>query len=911
MSVSYLSKPVQLTNYIPPVDLELLGKVNTYKQSLFYQNAKSISNQLGQMQNADIANEAQKQYLTNAVNSVTQKIDSYGAVDYSDMNVYNSIESLGQEITKDPTVINAISSTKQLRTLSANYQKMANDPKYNKYYRQAYETYDYEHYIKPYTTSKDINATYSGPTNPTIYTGNPLEKAAKIIKQANPEITEEIVNGQRTGGYINIKTNKRYTPEQLSSSFDSLLDEQTKTELVKNAWYTLDYSNRAQDGTPIYGEDDYAQMATAQQQKQIDNYEASLKVQNSLLISSGLDNNTKAQVQANIEELTQQIKNGKDALIETDKNFRNVFRKDKEGALYQIYTHNLKNDLNTVFGQTQQKLALKIDFDHLQEQKKELAYINKGLTYLGKNADGTDKVAQNAQSTTTPLSDYKTLEINRENADEAEDNRLTTEKLSTLNSTLHSELNSATKDLILQDALKTKGNSEGDLFAAFQYELNATSNAGSAPSTYSSKLQNKIAALDGNENLTIADYRKAIGDQKTTQDLGLNTTAVKYIQGLINSYDKIVTGSNVDIKIPENVRKYVSTYQDKMAAIDANNYLITEFSKKALADLGGKLDRNQRIIFEDYIKNPQNYKSVYATLTGSGTSSLTMGTTSSGTTVTEKLDPRIESTFKALGVYNTVGLNKLLKDASNKNLLAVSNRNNFFSIVLKEDTDKVKLKQLIPGVENLIKIQNESIMSGSKFKDETIQPIKLTRSPEGWKLDYTIKGEKDILYYSNSKGSNDGGFKSVVLNNEDAKKLGAVFMPYEGFEQKAYVTGSATKDHYVDNFYNINQEGKIDNNVKPVRIEAYRNGNDRNNNQYVARIFIPSLNSWKVVPIKQGAEKFTTTANGVLDYTIQLLEDYKNNNYTQFGVLTTDKDGNQIKVKNVEDFYNKVIKETE
>jgi hypothetical protein len=901
--VSYLSKPVQLTNYIPPVDLELLGKVNSYKQSLFYQNAKSISNQLGQMQNADIANEAQKKYLTDAVNSVTQKIDSYGAVDYSDMNVYNSIESLGQEITKDPTIINGITSTKQLRTLSANYQKMANDPKYSKYYSQAYETYDYEHYIKPYTTSEDINATYSGPTNPTIFTGNPLEKAAKIIKQANPEITEEIVNGVKTGGYINVQTNKRYTPEQLTTAFDGIIDGQTKTELVKNAWYTLDYSNRTADGKPIYGEDDYAKMALSQQQKLIDNDEASLKVLNSLVISSGINPEQKQQLQNNIQTTTERIANGKQALAETDKNFRTVFRKDKEGALTQIYTHNLKTDLNTIFGATQSKLALKIDFDQLQEHKKEIAYINKGLTYLGKNADGSDKVVANkGVEEKTPLSDFTILEINTENSAQAEDNRLTTEKLSTQNTTIHNELNSATKELILQDVLKTKDDGAGSLYEAFQYELQATTDGGSAPSTYSSKILNKVANIDEDKNLTITDFKKVVGNTKTQQDLGLNATAVKYIQGIVDSYDKIVMGQDNDVKVSDNVRKYMAMYQDKTASLKANNYIIEEFTKKTLTDLGAKLTPNQKIIFESYLRTPEAYKSTYV-----DNIDKVRGNSSS----IETLDPRIASTFNALGVYTKDGMNQLIRKNYQKNLSAISNRENYLSMVLKEDTDKTKIKQLVPGLENLIKIQNESVMSGQTFKDETIQPIKLTYSPEGWKIDYTIKGDKDKLYYSNTAGTNDGKFKSLILTPEQAKKLGAQVMPYPGLEQEAYVTGSSTKDYFVPTFYNVDANGVVAQNAKPVRVQAYRATNDRNNTQYAAKVYIPSLGKWKTIPFKQGDEQYGKSANSAWYYATALLENYANNNSTGFGTLAKDKDGNQVIAKNLETFYKDIITEIE
>lgn len=908
MPVSYLSKPVETSPYVLPVDLNLLAKVNSYKQSMFYQNAQKVQDQLGALSNLDIANPAQKEYLNNAVNNVTQKINDYGPVDYSDMNVANSIENLGSEVYKDDNIINGIASTKKMRQIQSNYQKMANDPKLNKFYSTAYETYDYEHYIKPYVNNPSIKATYDGPTNPTIYTGNPLEKAAKVIKQAHPEITAEVVNGQATGGYINVQTHERYTPEQLASTFDSLVDGQTKAELVKNAWYTLDYSNRKEDGTPVYNEDNYVKMLHDQEDNQLENLQTELKAQNRVVLTAGLDNESRQLAQNRAKQLTETIANLKEASSANELAFRNTFKKDKDAALYQLYTNGIKHDLYTIFGAEQTKVSLKADLGQLYQHQKELAYIHKGLKFEGYNADGTPKLTALAPDK-IPIdikSQFSNLAINTENDDQAKAHAVTVNSLNTENDQVYNELNSAMKDMVLEDALKTKDDGSGSLYEALQYKLQPTTDANSSPTTYSSTVLTKMAALDSDKNLSIADFQKVAADRGLQTSLGLNNQAVDYIQGVVNSYDKLVKGVDNDAKIGENVRKYMDIYKDKTSIIESNKSLLNQFTNKVTEEVSGKLTPTERATLKDYLNDPTKYPSKFETIPGAGAAGAAGG---GGGGRFEMVDPRIAPILKKLDVGGTSGLNDLV----NKELSATSNRSNYLQIVLREDNDKLKVKELVPGLENLIRLQNRDAFNGEKIKDETIQPIALTKTPTGWRVSYTVKNGKDELFYSSENGSgrNVDNLKDVILSNEDAKLLGAQVIPYEGLERKAYVTGSAEKDYFVPDFYNIKSDGSVAKNAKPVRIQVYKTTNTRNDNKYAVKLYVPSLNVWKTIPYDPGQEKYGANANSAYYYATKLLDAYSKNNTTGIGKQVTDKDGNINVVRNPETFYNDYIKPRE
>ena len=67
MPVSYVSDIIKSNPFIQPFDINLMAKVNGYLQSQFYKNANKLENQIGQLNNADVANEEQRNYLKSCI----------------------------------------------------------------------------------------------------------------------------------------------------------------------------------------------------------------------------------------------------------------------------------------------------------------------------------------------------------------------------------------------------------------------------------------------------------------------------------------------------------------------------------------------------------------------------------------------------------------------------------------------------------------------------------------------------------------------------------------------------------------------------------------------------------------------------------------------------------------------------
>lgn len=901
MPVSYLSKEVQTSPYVLPVDLGLLAKVNSYKQGMFYQNAQKVSDQLGQLGNLDIANATQKAYLTNSINNVTQKINDYGGIDYSDMNISHSIENLGNEVIKDDNIINAVASTKKVRDIQSNYAKMANDPKLSKFYRVDYETYDYEHYIKPYLTSDNLKASYDGPVNPTIYGGNVVERMSKLLKTVNPNITQERdASGQPTGGYIDIVTKKQFQPEQITSMLDGLMDGQLKTELQKQAWYTLDYSNRKPDGTPTYSVDDYARMATQQNDGQIDILDATLKGINEKIKKGDTNPETLDAQKFYLEKLDATHK-AKDA---NDSAFRRIFKENKEAALTQLYVNDLKNNLVNIFGAEQKTVALKADLTQAQEWKKEIEYLKKGFKYNGLNADGSPKVSPLADAKEDPNlgTSFRDLAVNTETPEEAKKHLLTTDKLLEENNNILSDVNNLTKDFI---GSQVRGNTA--LSKAFGVTEMATTDKNSAPIIKYSKILSEIGMLKGDGNLSIDDINDVLDKAgkastfsfkgKSGEDVGLSADALTYLRGISDNYNKIVNDVDNDTPISEESRKFFDTYRDKMSIVNSNKDYLRQITSQVSQGMFKNLNSDQRVLLNTYFDNPDAkdaqgrflYKE-YVETGGNGLPSKPV-------------------------LVNKPEINKLLKatnlsEASRKEkvdavLSTASNRLNYFVMPLKGDANNL-VEKTVPGLKNKVVVNNETFLAGKDWTEQDIKPISVGKDDKGWYMRYSIKVGK-----TNEISGINSDLQDIRLTSDEVNKLGVQgMMPYEGLEREAYTNGMSEKHAYIPTLYNIKSDGTVANTPKPVKIRVVRTSNDRNNNSYAAQVFVPSTNDWQEIKYRPEEEMYKASANSAYWFATEKLRTYGES--TVFGVPVTMLDPSTGKskvttVRNVDSFYKDII----
>ena len=236
MPVSYVSDIIKSNPFIQPFDINLMAKVNGYLQSQFYKNANKLENQIGQLNNADVANEEQRNYLKSKVNNLVLQIDNMGAMNYADINVSNTLDNYATGIYTDENVIRGISSTKMIRALQSNYQQMKSNPKTMKYYNIGNEAYD-NRAVNDYING-GFYAEYNGKTTPALYNGNPWTRLKDAIKQVMPDVTVEFTDAGNPF-FIEQRYNKRVDADKVYAAIQGSIDPDLINQIHIDSWYTM------------------------------------------------------------------------------------------------------------------------------------------------------------------------------------------------------------------------------------------------------------------------------------------------------------------------------------------------------------------------------------------------------------------------------------------------------------------------------------------------------------------------------------------------------------------------------------------------------------------------------------------------------------------------------------------------
>jgi hypothetical protein len=377
MAVSYLSKPYEVNPYVLPVDLNLLARVNQYKQTQFYANADKIGTMIGNLKNTDILNKAQADKLLAQYTNLNNQLNQAGAIDYSDKNLTNQIESYGSEIYNDEDIRRGISSTKRVRQFQANVEKMQTDPKLSKYYNVSNITRIMQQQINPYVNG-DITAGYSGPTAPRPYEGNPFEKILKNMKNLPPDI---IVKPGPSGvpSLYSITTKEELSATDIDAVFDGLIDANTKAQLMDDAWYNFDYATGGKFDKKM-GQDLY----NNEMLNNARSFENSLNA-NIIRLKTETDPDKRKELEKNNIQLQNEIDIAKQRIEKGSNEFGTMYDANPDQAKYSLYVGKLRNSIIKAAGFSKEKIDYKTNQEWLFNRKMELAAFEKGYVL---NSDG-------------------------------------------------------------------------------------------------------------------------------------------------------------------------------------------------------------------------------------------------------------------------------------------------------------------------------------------------------------------------------------------------------------------------------------------------------------------------------------------------------------------------------------------
>ena len=116
------------SQYAPYVDrlplVDEMLKVGQYKQSLYDQGVQRIQSNVDALGGLDVSRSVDKQYLQSRINDLGNNLTAVAGGDFSNSQLVNSVGGMVKQVSKDPYIQAAVSSTANHRT---QMQEMEND----------------------------------------------------------------------------------------------------------------------------------------------------------------------------------------------------------------------------------------------------------------------------------------------------------------------------------------------------------------------------------------------------------------------------------------------------------------------------------------------------------------------------------------------------------------------------------------------------------------------------------------------------------------------------------------------------------------------------------------------------------------------------------------------------------------
>jgi hypothetical protein len=244
----------QFAPYVSQIPNELMLKVGMDKQQKYEQGIQRIQSNIDNVAGLDIANPVQQKYLESKLNQLGNDLKWVGAGDFSDFQLVNSVNGMTNQIVKDKTVVNAVSSTARVRKEQSNLEAA------KKAGKSSVQNEDYLNYqISGYLNNEDVNASFSGKYINYIDIDKKLREVADKIHEVDNSI-ENPYKRDNAGNtlYFDSKGNASTDPskgvariddailsikvkgkpaEKILSNFYDSLNENDKQQLHIDSWH--------------------------------------------------------------------------------------------------------------------------------------------------------------------------------------------------------------------------------------------------------------------------------------------------------------------------------------------------------------------------------------------------------------------------------------------------------------------------------------------------------------------------------------------------------------------------------------------------------------------------------------------------------------------------------------------------
>jgi hypothetical protein len=185
---SYTDTVPKFNPYVKQLPIEAMAEVGMYKQQKYDEGIQKIQTNIDNIAGLDVVRDVDKAYLQSKLNQLGNNLTTVAAGDFSNFQLVNSVNGMTNQISKDPNVLNAISSAKTYRK---GLEDMAAANKDGK--GSASNDWLFRTDASGWLDSQDVKKSFSGGYKPyTNYSKNALEVIKSLAKnETNRDVAIE------------------------------------------------------------------------------------------------------------------------------------------------------------------------------------------------------------------------------------------------------------------------------------------------------------------------------------------------------------------------------------------------------------------------------------------------------------------------------------------------------------------------------------------------------------------------------------------------------------------------------------------------------------------------------------------------------------------------------------------------
>lgn len=293
---SYTDTIPTFNPYVKQLPVEAMAEVGMYKQQKYDEGIQKIQTNIDNIAGLDVLRSIDKAYLQSKLNQLGNNLSTVAAGDFSNFQLVNSVNGMTNQITKDPNIINAISSAKIYRK---GLEEMAAANKEGK--GSVSHDWLFKTDANDWLNSQDLNKTFSGGYKQySNYKKNALEVIKALVK--NETNKDAAIEYDKDGKVIVLDAMTRtkiagITPERIQAAlmvglspndfqsmqidgrynYSNTTPEQFVSDINKS--YKKDYDNiKMQREMTINAMDTTSSASTKMElQKQVESFDKTLK----------------------------------------------------------------------------------------------------------------------------------------------------------------------------------------------------------------------------------------------------------------------------------------------------------------------------------------------------------------------------------------------------------------------------------------------------------------------------------------------------------------------------------------------------------------------------------------------------------------------------------------------------------